>query len=38
MTDAISSVLVEGYAVNAEAEHVTLEYISRQRRDILRLQ
>jgi hypothetical protein len=38
LTDAISTVLVEGYAVNAEAEHVTLEYISGQRRDTLRLQ
>jgi hypothetical protein len=38
LTNAISSVLVEGYAVNAEAENVTLEYISGQRRDTLRLQ
>jgi hypothetical protein len=38
LTNAISSVLVEGYAVNAEAENVTLEYISGQRRDALRLQ
>jgi hypothetical protein len=38
LTDAISSVLVEGYAVNAAAEHVTLEYVCGQRRDTLRLQ
>ena len=39
LNDAIASVLVEGYqAVNHEAEQVTLEYISGQRRDTLRLQ
>lgn len=37
LNDAITSVLVEGHqAVNDEAEQVTLEYISGQRRDTRR--